>query len=263
MKKFKCLLTAMLLACSTASFAQFTNGGGGGGVSSDVEAWKGLRFSYDRTFVTIDEKGAEDGNMNGFSIGYVQSFKIAKKLPIFFETGLGLNFARESESESEDFQFGPYETTQEDKWSTNTLGLTIPLNFVYGVKINDMLAIKPYTGFYLRVNVMSKNKHKREIGIPSEAISDMQDWGWTQEEIDEEIADFNESNRVGEETENNFDEKEVGKDGKWNRCQFGWQIGATLDINQFNVGIGYSLDFNEIAEKTKTSKFAVTVGMNF
>ena len=263
MKKFKCLLTAMLLACSTASFAQFTNGGGGGGVSSDVEAWKGLRFSYDKTFVKYDWNGAEDGDMNGFSIGYVQSFKIAKKLPIFFETGLGLNFARHSDSESDVESVMGYDFSWEDKVSTNTLGLTIPLNFVYGVKINDMLAIKPYTGFYLRVNLMSKTKYKREIGIPSEFISDMKDWGMTQEDIDERIADINENFDAGEETVNNFDEKEVGKDGKWNRCQFGWQIGATLDIKQFNVGIGYALDFNEIAEKTKTSKFAVTVGYNF
>ncbi len=267
MKKFKCLLTAMLLACSTASFAQFTNGGGGGGVSSDVEAWKGLRFSYDRTFTKIDINGAEDQDYNGFSVGYEHAFKIAKKLPIFFQTGLNLNFARYSDSESDEFSmgnyFGSYESTEEWKTSTNVLGLTIPLNFVYGVKINDMLAIKPYTGFYLRVNLMSKTKYKHEIGIPSEAISDMQDAGMSQEDINEVIANFNENYEVGEETENNFDEKEVGKDEVWNRCQFGWQIGATLDINQFNVGIGYALDFNEICEKTKTSKFAVTVGMNF
>ena len=247
MRKFKCLLTAMLLACSTVSFAQFTNGGGGGGVSSDVEAWKGLRFSYDKTFVKYDWNGAEDGDMNGFSLGYVQSFKIAKKFPIFFETGLGLNFARRSESKSYSEDVYGYTIGAETKTSTTALGLTIPLNFVYGVKINDALALKPYTGFYLRVNVMSKDKYKFEVSLPQEFI----DYG-----IDP--ADYNE-----DETYNNFDEKEVGKDGVWNRCQFGWQIGATLDINQFNVGIGYALDFNEIAEKTKFSKFAVTVGYNF
>lgn len=252
MKKFKCLLTAMLLACSTASFAQFTNGGGGGGVSSDVEAWKGLRFSYDRTFAKIDINGAEDQNYNGFSVGYEHAFKIAKKLPIFFQTGLNLNFARYSDSESDSREVAGYTISAENKWSTTALGLTIPLNFVYGVKINDMLAIKPYTGFYLRVNVMAKGKDKMEVSIPSELTQyvNPNDYGW-----DEEV--------------NLFDEKELDesnnfyKEEKWNRCQFGWQIGATLDINQFNVGIGYALDFNEIAEKTKTSKFAVTVGYNF
>lgn len=252
MKKFKYLLAVMLLGCSTMSFAQFMNGGGSSSSSAgDVEAWKGLRLSYDRTFVNLDwddDWGEEpDMDMNGFSIGYVQAFKIAKKFPIFFETGLGLNFARRSESKSYSEDVYGYTIGAETKTSTTALGLTIPLNFVYGVKINDALALKPYTGFYLRVNVMSKDKYKFEVSLPQEFI----DYG-----IDP--ADYNE-----DETYNNFDEKEVGKDGVWNRCQFGWQIGATLDINSFNVGIGYALDFNEIEEKTKTSKFAVTVGYNF
>ena len=263
MKKFKCLLTAMLLACSTASFAQFTNGGGGAGASSDVEAWKGLRFSYDRTFSKIDIDGYDDEDYNGFSVGYEHAFKIAKKLPIFFQTGLNLNFARYSDSEGDSEDYMGYNISWEDKSSTNVLGLTIPLNFVYGVKINDMLAIKPYTGFYLRVNLMSKSKEETKVGIPSELINDMRDAGLTQEYIDDAVAYINEGFDAGEEEYNNFDEKDVTKEGKWNRCQFGWQIGATLDINQFNVGIGYALDFNEIAEKTKTSKFAVTVGYNF
>ena len=82
MKKFKCLLTAMLLGCSTMSFAQFMNGGGSSASSSDVEAWKGLRFSYDRTFVNFDVPNgveAPDMDMNGFSIGYEHSYKVAKK----------------------------------------------------------------------------------------------------------------------------------------------------------------------------------------
>ena len=40
MKTIKCMLTAVLLGCSALSFAQ---------TSSDVEAWKGVRFSYDLT----------------------------------------------------------------------------------------------------------------------------------------------------------------------------------------------------------------------
>lgn len=222
MKTFKCLLTAMLLACSSASFAQFTNGGS----SSDRTPWKGVRFSYDRTFVNQDWEGSEDPDMNGFNIGYVHSFSIAKKLPFFFETGLGLGFARYSDSHS-------YDGESLDEKLT-TLGLTVPLNVVYKININDKLALKPYTGFYLRVNLMAKNK-------------------WEYSDEDGSV----------DETYNLFDEDEVGKDGKWNRCQFGWQIGATLDINRFNVGIGYALDFNEIADKTKCGIFSARVGYNF
>ena len=215
MKKFKCLLTAMFLGCSTMSFAQFMNGGGPSASSSDVDAWKGLRFSYDRTFVRYDVDGADNENGNGFTIGYEQAFKVSKKLPIFIQTGLDLNFARYKEDE------GGFDS------KTSHLGLSIPANFVYGVKINNVLAIKPYTGFYLRVNLMAKEKI---------------------DGYDEKI--------------NLFDKDDVG-DYTWNRVQGGWQIGTTLDVNEFNVGIGYAIDFNEIAEKTKASKFMIKLGWNF
>ena len=212
MKKFKFLLTAMLLTCSSMSFAQFMNGGSSSS-SSDVPAWKGLRLSYDRTFLSADSE-SESGN--GFSVDYAHSFNIAKSLPIFLETGAGINYAKWSESEDG------------ADYSTTLLGLTIPVNFVYGISINDKLAIKPYTGLYLRANLMGKDKYEED--------GESMDW-------------------------NLFDKDET--DPTWNRVQVGWQIGTTLDINKFNVGISYALDFNEIAEELKTSKFSVRVGYNF
>lgn len=216
----------MLLTCSSMSFAQFMNGSGSSSSSSDVPAWKGLRFSYDRTFMSYDDKNVENTDMNGFSVGYVHSFNIAKSLPIFLETGAGINFARWSDSESDD--------GDEYKESLTTLGLTIPVNFVYGIGINDNLTIKPYTGLYLRANLMGKGKEEETY----DGETDSYDW-------------------------NLFDKDDMGKDDVWNRIQVGWQIGTTLDINKFNVGISYALDFNEIAEKTKTSKFFVNLGYNF
>lgn len=216
MKTFKFLLATMLLTCSSMSFAQITNGKSS---SSDVPAWKGLRISYDRTFMSFAED-VDDNNMNGFSLGYVHSFNIAKSLPIFLETGAGINFARYSDS-FEDFEE-----------SVNTLGLTIPVNFVYGIGINDKLTIKPYTGLYLRANLMGKVKY----------------------EMNGKSEDFNLFDKD--------DMKELDSD-TWNRVQVGWQIGTTFDINKFNVGISYALDFNEIAEDTKTSKFSINLGYNF
>ena len=108
----------------------------------------------------------------------------------------------------------------------------------YALKMVNKLALKPYTGLYLRVNLLGKVKETDEFSYDGET---------EKEEYDYSL----------------FDKDEMGEDGKWKRCQIGWQIGATLDINKFNVGIGYALDFNEIAEKTKTSKFAVRVGYNF
>lgn len=93
---------------------------------------------------------------------------------------------------------------------------------------------------------MSKGNDKLELNIPSELSSYVDP---SQYEYDEDY--------------NNFDKDDVGKDYTWNRVQFGWQIGTTLDINKFNVGISYGLDFNEIAEKVKNSAFSVRLGYNF
>ena len=96
------------------------------------------------------------------------------------------------------------------------------------------MAIKPFTGFYLRANLMGKSKYELTVDGESE-----------------------------DETYNLFDKDDMGDDGTWNRVQVGWQIGTTLDINKFNIGIAYALDFNEIAEKLKSSKFQVRLGYNF
>ena len=63
-------------------------------------------------------------------------------------------------------------------------------------------------------------------------------------------------------TDNLFDDY---KDGglEYKRANFGWQIGTTLDINRFNVGIMYGIDFNEIAEDCRQSNFQVRLGYNF
>ena len=227
MKNLKIYLMMMLLSCTTMSFAQ-----------GDTTPWKGIRFGYDRTFVNYDWEDAENDNANGFSIGYVHAFSIAKKVPLFIETGLGLNFARIKNTESESDEFYGYTVSYEDKETTTMLGLTIPVNLVYKVQLNDKLALKPYTGFYLRANLMSKGKDECTVTMDGESETEEETW-------------------------NNFDKDDVGEEGTWNRVQFGWQIGATLDINKFNVGLGYALDFNEIAEKTKCGIFSVRLGYNF
>lgn len=249
MKKFKHLLTAMLLCYSTISFAQFQNGGNSS--SSEVEAWKGIRISYDRVFVNQDFETDDDMDMNGLSIDYEHAFKITKNLPLFIQTGAGINFSRYSDSESTSETIYGYKIGYDIKNSITQLGLNIPINLVYGVKINDKLAIKPYTGFFLRINLMAKAKYKFTLNIPSE----FEDY------IDRSDYEYNYSYNL-------FDKDDImelyhSDKWKWNRVQVGWQIGTTLDICNFNVGIGYALDFNEITEKTKTSKFMVKLGYNF
>lgn len=249
MKKLSLILTALLI--SSASFAQFMNavsGSASSSSSSDNTPWKGLRFSYDRTNAKVDYEGADDYDFNGFSIGYVHAFSIAKQVPLFIETGAGINFAKYSDSwdESESNEYGTI--TYEEKASITSLGLTIPVNLVYKLSLNDKWSISPYTGFYLRANLMAKESWKGELSASGEYADYIDDYR-DEYEYDEDY--------------NLFDEDEVGKDATLNRVNFGWQIGATFGYKKFNFGIGYALDLNEIAEKTKCGIFSARLGVNF
>lgn len=186
----------LFASAATFSFAQ----------SSD-DAWKGIRFGYERTNFTGD---AWDGDANTLNLGYVHAFSIAK-CPLFLEVGGGLN----------------YLTTKIDGSDAkmHMLGLRVPVNIVYKWKINDNLALKPYTGFGLKLQLLGKLKGDGE-------------------------------------SINLFDDDDMGGDS-FNRFQAAWQIGCSLDIKDFNVGIGYSLDLNEFAEGGKMNGFGFHVGYNF
>lgn len=222
MKKIKYCLTLILLTCSAMSFAQFSNGGGSSTPSDANQAWKGLRFGYDLTSANGDNYDGDGGyTFHGFNMEYVHAFNIAK-IPLFIETGGGISFARYKENL--EWGYDEYSFSQ----SVNMLSLHIPVNLVYKIRLNDKISIKPFTGFYLRANLMGKYK-----------LSDGED----------------------SEDYNVFDKDDM--ENTWNRVQFGWQIGTTLDINKFNIGIGYALDFNELAEGIKCGIFSAKVGINF
>lgn len=54
-----------------------------------------------------------------------------------------------------------------------------------------------------------------------------------------------------------------GKDYTWKRFQVGWQIGANVDFKSLSVGMHYGSDFSELAKKTKSSNWAITLGYSF
>ena len=186
--------------------------------------------------------------------------ELAKKVPLFMELGGTINFAKYKETEEQVIDMSDYgysDVLTEAEASITQLGLKIPLNIVYCVKINDNVSIKPYTGFYVRVNLMAKEKAKLETTISNDLMNDIfYNLG------SEAWAEFYSSLNFEEEV-NCFDEDEIGREYVWNRAQVGWQIGASLDYKRINIGIGYALDFNEITEKTKCGIFSANIGVNF
>lgn len=251
MGKIKYVLAIALLGSPAASFAQFTNNGGSSS-SSGVEAWKGLRVSYEKGIIGGDYGDfLDEFSKNGFSVGYEQAFRLSKSLPIFIQSGLDLSFTHYGLDDASKAEIvDELADGLDGDFKINNLGLTVPVDFVYAFKLNDMLTLKPYTGFYFKVNLTSKGK----LTLSEE------DWSaeYKLNFLKDETEKFNE--HITDET--GYDGG-VPKDDKWNRVQVGWQIGATLDISKFNVGFGYGLDFNELSEKVKASKFTVKMGYNF
>ncbi len=191
--------------------------------SSDRSTWSGIRFSYDRSILksTGDYSNLKQG-FNGFTLSYVKAWNISKRLPLFVEAGGGLSFSRHSFDNSEgDITL---------KTSHNLLGLYIPANVVYKINLNDKVALKPYTGIYLRLGLLGKEKY--EAGVEGNTASD--------------------SYSV------------YSEDGcDWKRFQAGWQIGLTAGYRQYNFGIGYGIDFNKMAPDARYRTFSLRLGLDF
>lgn len=190
---------------------------------ADHDAWKGLRFSYDRSILksTADNSDLKQG-FNGFTLSYVYAWHFTRTLPFFVEAGGGVNFWRHSYDASED------DVTL--KTYQNILGLYIPVNVVYKIRVTDKIALKPYTGIYFRLGLLGKEKY--ESGVDGHTVSDSY-------------------NLYGSEG------------GDWKRFQMGWQIGLTADYGSYNFGIGYGIDFNEAAPEARFGSFSLRVGKNF
>lgn len=47
------------------------------------------------------------------------------------------------------------------------------------------------------------------------------------------------------------------------KFQYGWQVGVTANYSNYNIGVSYGADLNEIFEETKTTSIKISVGYNF
>lgn len=247
------VMGAMAIACSAS--AQFVNSGSSSSVRSissvNTNGWERFYVEYNPTKLKIDVKNADDFDFKGLTFGYMKGISITNKIPLFVEAGAGLQF-RTYKDESDEFELLDDGSTFFQKYRVNLFSINIPVNLVYKWQINDKLSLSPYFGLDFRINVVGKEKVDVEF-----------DWG-TQEtaSIEDELRETLEEEGYIYDS-NLFDKDDMGKDGKWKRFQAGWHIGANLDYNHFNVGIGYGSDFNEVFDKAKFSTTSIRVGYNF
>lgn len=82
----------------------------------------------------------EDGT-SGFAAAWTKGISISKTTPLFIETGLGLNYAWDSEDDA----------------SLHWLTATVPVNLVYKYEIpNSGIKLAPFAGLYLRGNIIGE-----------------------------------------------------------------------------------------------------------
>ncbi len=238
MKAIKSLMMAGALAVATPAFAQFSNASAGGNRSTggssmvkDCSPYDRISLSYSYDMGKVDIKDADDKNYNGIAIDYIHGFSVSKTLPIFVETGIGVDFGFYSDSPDSETKY--YETTIKG----TAINFSVPVNVAYKFNINPTFSIQPYLGLNFKLNAFSETTTKT-----------------TYEDEDEDDDKH---------TINNFDKKDVGKDGQWKRFQLGWHIGVGVNYKAFYFGLSYGTDFMELAKKVNTSTFKVGVGLNF
>lgn len=233
MKNLKSILTMGLLFVSTAGFAQFANNGGhsrGGSVlTKNTDGYSRIYFGYNPTSVSYDGKtddsDVEDFTLNGIMFGYTKGISLSQNMPLFLETGARFTYGFKSKTLS-------LGDDGDEKIETKAMNIVVPVNLSYKFSFSENdFSLSPFVGVTLKGNILGKQK-------------------W----VDEDDS-----------VENDFFDKEDmgGKDYTWKRFQVGWQIGANVDYKSLSVGMHYGSDFSELAKKTNSSNWAITLGYSF
>ena len=242
MKKIKLFMAAALLAvCGTAS-AQFSNTSKSGGSGTGVTDWNAITFEFAPSNITYDYDDADDQSFTGLSLSWTHGFAISKTMPLFIETGLGVqwSFYKEEDGSVEDEDDYYSSDTRTDKFNMFSLKAPVSIGYQFDLA-NGKVALAPYAGIDLRYNLSGKIK---------------------EEESSYWENDYTDGILSSSEERDLFDKKDMGE--AWKRFQIGWHIGAKCTFSQkYTLGIAYGADFSEIAKKTKTNAFRISAGIRF
>lgn len=262
MKSIKFYLSLTLFAIASTSSAQFVNSNENPSSSvkatrqADTEGWSRIAISYNPTTIFIDEKGADNLNLTGFSLGYTKGISISKQLPLFVEAGINAQFAlKKFDSEdAEDTGLISNIEGYEVENKITTMNLNIPVNLAYKFNAGNV-SIVPYAGINFKINILGKTKY---------SLEDPDDLKNSYYEDEDEFWEILEEDYEQKQSINMFDKKDTGdKDYTWKRFQMGWQVGVGLNYNSLYIGVGYTKDFIELCKKTKMGYASITLGYNF
>lgn len=240
-------MACTIALCGFSASAQFTTGGGGKSASMtssvEIKDYNQFGISYTNEAFKYDypkDYDADDLGLNGFGLRYIHGFSLSKSLPMYIETGLKFNFTLGSvEGEDDEDYTAKYQHA----------ALSVPVNFAWKFNINDNVAIKPYLGLNLKLNVIGRHK-----------------WEYTGEEEEDEYDYEDEEEDDESKWASWYSKKDMGdKDLVWNRFQLGWHIGADFQFNKFYVGLNYGTDFipAQKYKKFKVNSATLNIGLGF
>ncbi len=203
-----------------------------GTASAQVNDYSGLYLQYNPSWASnlkYYTNASKDNNyVNGFTLGYFRSIGLGgDNVPLFLEVGGNLNYGFHTYSVSASDNIAGVLVKAEARSTFHMLSLNIPVNFGYSIRLGDNLALNPYVGIRMRVNLLGLNKTKESQTIGSK------------ESDDSETVNMYSSS----------DDNVGNSDYTWNRFQIGWQAGLKLIISEaFFVEAGYTMDFNRLGK---------------
>lgn len=227
MKKF--ILFGMMAIISFAAQAQIV--GSKNSRITVTQKEKAPSQDYNRLYVGYANMTAH-GDVNnmdalqGFKVGYLHAFSITKKVPLYVQAGLELQYGTYGDTKSE----GGVKATVRD----NALGFNIPVSLTYKYTFKNGLYIEPYAGIRFRINALFNETYK----VSGYGVSESGSTSFFDGDSDE----------------------------TFNRFQFGGQFGVNLGYKNYNFNLGYELytpiyKYHDFQFKYNT--FTVGVGMNF
>ena len=173
-----------------------------------------------------NERGWEDAKLKspGFGVGLIHGIGLSNTLPIFLETGANATFHIKSYDESEDKY---YSVTS----SYLFLDLSIPIEAVYRIQLNDKISFDPHFGFNLKFNILGLEK------------GEIENWKNT---VEYKVRFFGDSEYDGDEEKGDHYFGE-GDKYKAKRFQFGLNVGVAVNLGGVRLGWAFQPDLSKYA----------------
>ena len=229
MKKFYFFLVIAIMAMATSASAQFVQSGANnqsrnnnqsGNFFSQMSTdnYSRIYVGYNPTKIKWEDNQSDNEKsfplQHGISLGYIYGANIVDSLPLYIEFGgnFQYSFGKEEYEEEDEYSYESY------KYKLNMYSLNIPVNLAFRFGFNDnKVEITPYLGLKFRVNIAGDMKLEEHCFQYSGTHIKLFD------NSDEEMGD-----------------------SAFKRFQVGFNVGVNFAFSGFNIGVGYTTDFNKI-----------------